>query len=148
MRFALWLRRAAIALVVLWAALILGWAPYWLAGRVVTGRFQNPDKENQGLTPKSFELPFEEVAFQSSDGVALKGWWVPAAEAKGSVVLVHGLNRARIEMVKKTPFLAKAGWNSLLFDLRHHGESGGTARTFGAKEKADVAAAVAFARGK
>jgi hypothetical protein len=32
--------------------------------------------------------------------VALQGWFVPAPGAKGSVVLVHGLNRSRIEMVK------------------------------------------------
>jgi pimeloyl-ACP methyl ester carboxylesterase len=148
MRIAVWARRTAVALLVVWAAFILGWAPYFLAGLVTTRRFQFADKENQGLTPKSFDLAFEEASFSSSDGIALKGWWVPAADAKGSVVLVHGLNRSRIEMVKKTAFLARSGWNSLLFDLRHHGESGGDATTFGAKEKNDVKAAIAFARAK
>jgi pimeloyl-ACP methyl ester carboxylesterase len=148
MKFMVWARRVALALLAVWAAFILGWAPYFLAGLATTRRYQFPDKENQGLTPQSFQLAFEDVAFSSSDGVPLKGWWVPAEQAKGSVVLVHGLNRSRIEMVKKTAFLAHAGWNSLLFDLRHHGESGGEATTFGAKEKSDVLAAVAFARAK
>ena len=48
---------------------------------------------------------------------------MPAPDAKGTVVLVHGLNRSRIEMVKKVPFLHAQGWNALLFDLRNHGES-------------------------
>jgi pimeloyl-ACP methyl ester carboxylesterase len=39
-----------------------------------------------------------------------------------------------------------AGWNALLFDLRHHGESAGAATTFGAKEKEDVRAAAGLAR--
>src|SRR5262245_47856908 len=125
MRVAAWGRRALMALVSIWAVFILGWAPWWIAGFTTTRRFQFPDRENAGLTPKSFELAFDDVAFQSSDGVALKGWWIPAQNAKGSVVLVHGLNRSRIEMVKKAPFLAREGWNALLFDLRHHGESGG-----------------------
>jgi pimeloyl-ACP methyl ester carboxylesterase len=49
-------------------------------------------------------------------------------------------------MVRKTPFLRQSGWNALLFDLRHHGTSGGAATTFGAREKGDVEAAVALAR--
>jgi hypothetical protein len=56
------------------------------------------------------------------------------------------LNRSRIEMARKMPFLHEHGWNALLFDLRHHGESGGDATTFGFKEKEDVRAAVAEAR--
>ena len=57
--------------------------------------------------------------------------------------MVHGLNRSRIEMVRRAPFVHAAGWNALLIDLRHHGASGGEATTFGAKEKEDVKAAVA-----
>lgn len=143
-----WLRRFAVALVFVWAAFILGWAPWFMAGIATARRFQFPDRENAGLTPKSFDLAFEDVAFQSSDGVPLKGWWVPAAEAKGSVVLLHGLNRSRIEMVKKAPFLVREGWNAMLFDLRHHGESGGDKTTLGIKEKEDAKAAIALARSK
>jgi pimeloyl-ACP methyl ester carboxylesterase len=140
-----WLKRAAVVLVLGLAVFIFGIAPFWLAGLATTRRFQFPDRENAGLTPASFQLTFEEAAFRSSDGVDLKGWWVPAGEPRGTVVLVHGLNRSRIEMVKKVPFLHAAGWNALLFDLRHHGDSGGMASTFGDLERLDVQAAKAYA---
>ena len=143
-----WLKRVGLILVAALAIFIFGWAPYWLAGLGTIRRFTFNDKENAGLTPRSFELPYEDVSFNASDGVALKGWWVPAPEARGTVVLVHGLNRSRIEMVKKVPFLHKQGWNALLFDLRHHGESGGNASSFGFFEKQDVHAATAFARSR
>jgi alpha-beta hydrolase superfamily lysophospholipase len=143
-----WLTRGLAVLVVLLLVFLFGWLPYSLGGMTTTRRFQFPDKENAGLTPASFELASEDVAFTSSDGVDLEGWWVPAKEARGTVVLVHGLNRSRIEMVKKAPFLHAQGWNALLFDLRHHGASGGPATTFGDREKDDVRAAVAFARGR
>jgi len=133
------------------AALVLfifGWAPYWLGGLATTRRFQFPDKENAGLTPASFNLPYEDVTFNAADGVPLKGWWVPAPQARGTVVLVHGLNRSRIEMVKKVPFVHEAGWNALLFDLRHHGESGGDASSFGLRESGDVEAAAEQARAR
>jgi pimeloyl-ACP methyl ester carboxylesterase len=140
-----WIKRAAVLLLVGLAVFVFGIAPFWLAGMATTRRFQFPDKENAGLTPASFQLAFEDVAFQAADGVELRGWWVPAPQARGSVILVHGLNRSRIEMVKKVPFLHGAGWNALLFDLRHHGASGGDASTFGDRERLDVQAAKAFA---
>jgi pimeloyl-ACP methyl ester carboxylesterase len=133
------------------AALVLflfGWVPYFLGGVATTRRFAYNDTENAGLTPASFGLPFEDVTFQARDGVPLKGWWVPAADARGTVVLVHGLNRSRIEMVKKVPFLHAHGWNALLFDLRHHGQSGGGVSSFGWFEKADAHAAVDLARSR
>lgn len=130
------------------AGFVFGWVPYWLGGIATTRRFQYNDKANAGLTPASFNLPFEEVSFQTADGVPLHGWWVPAADAKGTVVLLHGLNRSRIEMVKKVPFVHEQGWNALLFDLRHHGTSGGGVSSFGWFEKKDAEAAKALAEGR
>jgi uncharacterized protein len=60
--------------------------------------------------------------------------------------MVHGLNRSRIEMVRRAPFVHAAGWNALVFDQRHHGASGGVTTTFGAREKEDVKAAARLAR--
>ncbi len=146
MRKRVWLRRAAGAALVLFALFAFGWAPYYLAGIATTRRFQFPDRENGGLTPADFKLGYENVSFASSDGTRLQGWWVPTAAPKGTVVMVHGLNRSRIEMVRRVPFVHAAGWNALLLDLRHHGASGGEATTFGAKEKQDVEAATRLAR--
>ena len=129
-------------------AFVFGWVPYWLGGIATTRRFQYNDKANNGLTPASFNLPFEELSFQADDGVPLKGWWVPAPEAKGTVILIHGLNRSRIEMIKKVPFVHEQGWNALLFDLRHHGASGGTVSSFGFFEKRDAEAAKALAESR
>ena len=129
-----WLKRLGLILGLGLFAFVFGWVPYWLGGMATTRRFQFPDRENAGVTPATLQLPSEDVTFTSRDGVTLAGWWVPAPEARGSVVLLHGLNRSRIEMVRKLPFLHARGWNALLFDQRHHGESGGAAArctTFG-----------------
>jgi alpha-beta hydrolase superfamily lysophospholipase len=146
MRKRVWLKRFVYTVGLGFVLFAFGWVPWYLAGIATTRRFQFPDKENAGLTPASFQLASEDVAFRSADGVELEGWWVPAPGAKGTVVMAHGLNRSRIEMVRRAPFVHQAGWNALLFDLRHHGKSGGPTTTFGAKEKEDVEAAVRFAR--
>jgi pimeloyl-ACP methyl ester carboxylesterase len=142
------LKRAGLVLVVVLVGFIFGWVPYFLGGVATIRRYAYNDRENAGLTPSSFGLPFEEVAFQAPDGVPLKGWWVPAPDARGTVVLVHGLNRSRIEMVKKVPFVHARGWNALLFDLRHHGQSGGAVSSFGYFEKEDAHAAAELARSR
>jgi dienelactone hydrolase len=146
MRKRVWLRRAAVTAAVLFALFAFGWAPYTLAGIATTRRFQFPDRENGGLTPASFQLGYEDVSFGASDSTKLQGWWVPAPSPRGSVVMVHGLNRSRVEMVRRVPFVHAAGWNALLLDLRHHGASAGGTTTFGAREKEDVKAAVRLAR--
>jgi pimeloyl-ACP methyl ester carboxylesterase len=144
----LWTRRVLLVLGIALVAFVFGWVPYWLGGMATTRRFQFADRENAGLTPASFQLASEDISFKAPDGTELQGWWVPVADAKGSVVLAHGLNRSRIEMVKKVPFLHGLGWNALLFDMRHHGASGGSATTFGYREKDDVRAAVALAHAR
>jgi pimeloyl-ACP methyl ester carboxylesterase len=142
------LKRTALVLAAALVAFVFGWVPYFLGGVATTRRYAYNDRENAGLTPASFGLTFEEVAFQARDGVPLKGWWVGAPEARGTVILLHGLNRSRIEMVKKVPFLHERGWNALLFDLRHHGASGGDVSSFGYFEKEDAHAAAALARAR
>jgi pimeloyl-ACP methyl ester carboxylesterase len=140
------LKRVVLGLAVLIGLVLFGWLPYWLGGVATTRKFEFRDRENAGLTPASFGLAYEDVAFQASDGAQLTGWWVPSSQNVGTVVLVHGLNRSRIEMVRKVPFLNRAGWNAVLFDLRHHGKSGGSTSSFGFFEKQDVLAAKVFAR--
>jgi pimeloyl-ACP methyl ester carboxylesterase len=142
------LKLAAAALIAVLAVLVFGYVPYWLAGMATSRRFEFRDVENAGFTPASFKLASEDVSFTAPDGVPLKGWWVSAPNARGTVILVHGLYRKRIEMVKKVPFVVEHGWNALLFDLRHHGESGGTVSTFGYFEKGDAKAAIAYARSR
>jgi len=94
-------------------------------------------------------LAFEEVAFATGGGATLRGWWVPGAPgASAAVVAVHGAGGNRAGLLPETPFLRRAGYPALLFDLRGHGRSDGAARGlgFGPRESEDVSAAVAFVR--
>jgi pimeloyl-ACP methyl ester carboxylesterase len=141
-----WLKRASVLILAALLIFVFGWVPWYLGGMATTRRFAYDDRENAGLTPGSFALAYEDVSLRAPDGVEIRAWWVPAANASGTVVMTHGLNRSRIEMVRRVPFVHEHGWNALLLDMRHHGQSGGSATTFGAREKDDVKAAVTFAR--
>jgi len=127
---------------------LFGIVPYTLGGMATRRRFSLPDRENTEYVKTSFTIPREDVTFKTKDDVAISGWWIPAAHPRGSVIMVHGLNRTRIEMAKKVEPLHAWGFNCLLIDLRHHGASSGDGTTFGLKEKLDVQSAIDFVQSK
>jgi alpha-beta hydrolase superfamily lysophospholipase len=139
------LRNVVLILALLVAGFFLIFVP-WFFTRIATyGRFHYPDP-NDGKTPISYHLNFQWVDFRSTDGIPLKGWYIPAqGPAHGTIVYCHGLNRTRVEMLPDAVFAHSLGYNGLLFDLRHQGMSGGKVTTLGYKERWDVEGAVRFA---
>ena len=119
--------------------------PWFVVNIGTRGRYHYPDP-NDGKTPISYGMNFKWVEFPSSDGVALRGWYVPAtSDVRGTIVYCHGLNRTRIEMLPMAAFGRQLGYDGLLFDLRHQGASGGELTTLGYQERLDVIAAVRYA---
>jgi pimeloyl-ACP methyl ester carboxylesterase len=88
------------------------------------------------------------VSFASADGVPLRGWYRAAGPAGATVLLVHGSGAQRTQMAPQAQALVDAGYGVLLFDLRAHGESGGTLSTSGYLEQRDVEAALAWLRAR
>lgn len=147
-RLGRWLKRLLVVLFVAAAFFVFGFVPYFLVDRVVVKGFALPDRENTEYMKTGFTVPREDITLTSSDGVRISGWWIPADNPRGTVVLVHGLNRSRIEMAKKVEPLHAWGFNCILIDLRHHGASAPHATTFGLTEQRDARAAVDFALSK
>jgi len=90
------------------------------------------------------ELPIEEVVFASRDGVRLSGWFIPARNAVGGVILCHGFPSNRAEMLPVARLLAAAGMHLLLFDFRALGRSEGNLCTIGFHEVRDLLGAVDY----
>mgnify|MGYP001584041613 CR=1 FL=1 len=138
-------RRVLIRLSILGAVFFLGFVPWFFTHIVTRGRFHYPDP-NDGKAPISYGLNSRWIEFRSTDGVPLKGWYLPAEGlARGTFIYCHGLNRTRVEMLPRAQFGRQIGYNGLLFDLRHHGQSGGEITTLGYQERLDVLGAVRYA---
>ena len=97
----------------------------------------------------SIAATHDDVTFNSRDGVVLKGWWFSASGADRAAVIVHGRGRNRVNSDFMPAEIAKLllahGYSVLLFDLRGHGESGGTRYTLGIEEPRDILAAIDLA---
>lgn len=94
-----------------------------LVGRI-SSPFYYPVRGASTYTPKSAELPFEDVYFTSQDGTRLNGWYIPAVgETKGIVLQVHG-NTGKLEF-QLDPVLWLPGehYAVFMFDYRGYGLS-------------------------
>lgn len=105
------------------------------------------------ITPKTGVAPeYNEISFKSAsnDNITLKGWLFRsfAEDKKGTIILVHGYGKNRLQFGDKTynfvKSLIKADFDVFAFDLRHSGKSSGNTTTFGIMEKYDVQAAIEY----
>ncbi len=102
--------------------------------------YVNKPDELEINTPEDFNLKPERWSVFSNDGLALKAYYVESDcfDVKGSVILLHGIRGSKESYLPTSAFLSKNGYNSLIIDLRAHGESQGDFCTFGSKEKTDI----------
>ena len=83
----------------------------------------------------------QDVFVQSHDDLKLHGWWIPAEDAKGTMIMFHGYRSTYlVDFAAVYELYYSHGFNILLADQRSHGRSEGKYITFGVKECRDVAA--------
>jgi alpha-beta hydrolase superfamily lysophospholipase len=83
---------------------------------------------------------------QTTDGVTLRGWYLPTAEHRHLIVLVHGMRSSWLEMAALGRDLHAGGYDVLLFDLRGHGQSDPHRLTMGRSERVDLCAVMSWAQ--
>ncbi|RRR69591.1 MAG: alpha/beta fold hydrolase, partial [Candidatus Viridilinea halotolerans] len=97
------------------------------------------------FTPWELGVPFEPISIMSSNGVTLRGWWLPQTDPKGILIGCHGHSGSKDDMLGIGSNVWRAGYSVLLFDFRGRGESDPWPQTLVSREVDDLHAAVAFA---
>jgi uncharacterized protein len=88
-------------------------------------------------------LRYEDVSFQSRDGLELSGWYLPSVNG-ADVILTHGFSANRLSVIPFAQLLNKHGYGVLLYDLRAHGRSKGNLCTWGWLEANDLLGALDY----
>jgi len=83
----------------------------------------------------------DDVCFMADDGVILQGWFFPAANSRGSVLVLHGNADNISSHVNGVLWLVPAGFNVFIFDYRGYGASEGTPSLEGVQRDAEAALA-------
>jgi len=139
-------------------------ALWWVLGTAILVPFLNfligvrPPTFQTDDHPARYGLRYESVAFQTADGLTLRGWLIPASsdrgrsapepssappEACGTIIVGHGYPFDKANILRHALFL-HARFHLLLLDFRYFGDSDGAYTTAGLLETQDVAAAVSY----
>ena len=114
-------------------------------------------------TPSDYAMPYQDVDFQSKDGIPLKAWYIPGT-SEHLIIMTHPMPFSRygfhtqgqglmkvsdveVELLKTVKHLNAAGYGVFTLDFRNHGESGtanGGACGVGYHEWQDVVGAMAY----
>ena len=106
-----------------------------VVGLVQTHKF----REDVGEPPAGFEP----VAFRSTDGLDLAGWYHPSRNG-AAVVVVSGASGDRTGSRRHATLLAEHGYGVLTYDARGTGRSEGTPNGWGWGWERDVSGALEF----
>ena len=93
------------------------------------------------VPPARLGSEYEDVSFQTSDGLTLKGWYMPSKNG-AAVVVFPG----RTGPQRQVRMLVRHGYGALLFDRRGEAASDGDPNIFGWEFDKDLRAAAAFLR--
>jgi fermentation-respiration switch protein FrsA (DUF1100 family) len=100
------------------------------------------------LTPERIGLNYEDVYFESRDGVRLHAWFLPAqGEAVATVLHLHGNAENISTHIGSVYWMPARGFNVFLLDYRGYGLSLGSPSVEGALEDVDSAMQALLARG-
>lgn len=136
---------------------------YWVLGIILLLPLVNfflgihPPRFTTDDDPARYGLEFEEVSFQTSDGLTLRGWLIPssslpsesssehavAEKSRATIIVGHGYPFDKANILRHALFLHPR-FNLLLFDFRYFGDSEGNYTTAGVLETRDVYAAVEY----
>lgn len=91
------------------------------------------------VTPLELGLEYEDVNFETDDGVALHGWYVSAPAPRGTVLFFHGNAGNVSHRLDSIAIFHALGLDVFIIDYRGYGQSQGEASEDGTYRDAEAA---------
>ncbi len=76
-------------------------------------------------TPGNIGLSHEEILFESKDRTKLHGWFIPARESNGIILICHGNGGNISHRLETIRIFNRLGLSVVIFDYRGYGKSSG-----------------------
>lgn len=88
----------------------------------------------------------EELWIHSPNNYLLNAIFLKPLDTNRTVIICHGVTENKINSIKYARLFERLGFNSVIYDHRRHGGSGGKTTSFGYYEKIDLQAIVHYIR--
>ena len=111
-------------------------------GKAISDLMIKPGKSPVFDDPAIYNLDYEDVTFETSDGVTLSGWLINGGTDKvvvqshfgvqcsrcgftqeGKGLMKNALWTSDIHFLDQAKYLVEAGYSVLMYDMRNHGNS-------------------------
>ncbi|MEG0448586.1 MAG: alpha/beta fold hydrolase [Lysinibacillus sp.] len=83
-----------------------------------------------------------ELNIDSPNDYSIRGIMFAPLQTNNTMIICHGVTENKINSVKYARMFERLGFNSVIFDHRRHGDSGGKTTSYGHYEKYDLEAVV------
>ena len=103
-----------------------------------TWRLMTGKKLPRSLIQYHPTIPYDTVQLITNTGKKLEAWYMKADSAKGTVILFHGLGSNKGNVLNEAFSFYSFGYNTMLVDIRAHGNSEGMVNSVGYKESEEV----------
>lgn len=80
----------------------------------------------------------EQLLIDSPSGYPLNVVFLKPHQTDRTIIICHGVTENKINSVKYARLFERLGFNSVIYDHRRHGDSGGKTTSFGFHEKVDL----------
>ena len=97
--------------------------------------FPEPGREIVS-TPDQIGLPYESVEIATANDEMLHAWYVPAPDAKATILFFHGNAGNISHRMDYLPMFHRLGYNTLIFDYQGYGQSSGSPSELGTYQDA------------
>ena len=87
-------------------------------------------------TPDQIGLAYESVEIATENNETLHAWYVPAPEAKATILFFHGNAGNISHRMDYLPMFHRLGYNTLIFDYQGYGQSSGSPSEIGTYQDA------------
>lgn len=123
------------------ALLLLGALGVTALSHEAADRLIHPPRDADARTPEHRGLDHERVAVRTADGLTLSGGRIPAEDAQGTIVFLHGHGASKAQSLRVAPFLRRGAYNDPRVRLPRARRLQGAHTTVGLDEAMDVRAA-------
>jgi hypothetical protein len=90
-------------------------------------------------TPAQVGLPYEDIHLNTADRIRLHGWYIPAAQSRGTVLFLHGNAGNISHRLDSLQMFYRLGYSTLIIDYRGYGNSDGAPTEQGTYRDAEAA---------
>lgn len=131
------------------AAVATGVFGYALSNKLMYIKQKDPAFVRQReITAKRFDEAWYNQHFKcelnvdSPNGYTIHGIMFQPLQTNNTIIICHGVTENKINSVRYARLFERLGYNSVIFDHRRHGNSGGKTTSYGHYEKYDLDAVV------